>query len=360
MVEQMNMKFCRKVASFLFWIALPCIFATAQGSTANSKHAMELFRQQYWADAATAFAEVERETPGKTDALLFRAKALIEMGAAVEAESALRAYLASHPASGEASYLLARVLFMQDRSEDSVHAYESAAKLQPATSDELTELARVHIRLSDMAAAAAYLEKALTLDARNVEARHQLGRVLYKQGKLDDAIDAFEKVLQAQPTRIGALDNLGLTLERKGEYQRAMELYQKAIEVDKTSSKHNENPYLNQALLLVKLGKQEDALPLLYRAFYINSTCFRAQFGLGQAYFGLKRMEEALQHTEQAVALNPADGASHYFLARLYANLGKPELAEHYFQLTRELAAHNGGVHGAGTGMAKDVDMLRE
>lgn len=44
------------------------------------KTAVALFDQQHWAEAACAFATLERQSPGKTDALLFSVFALPQIG----------------------------------------------------------------------------------------------------------------------------------------------------------------------------------------------------------------------------------------------------------------------------------------
>jgi tetratricopeptide (TPR) repeat protein len=297
---------------------------------------------------------VAQSAPGKAD--LADATALLVSGKPAEAETILRTLLAAHPDSVGAFYLLADSLYQQDRAEEALKTFEKAAGLRAPNSDQLTTIARVYIRLADAAKAQAALERALSLNDHNTEARYQLGRVLYKTGDLDRAIDSFELVVKAQPQRIGALDNLGLTLERKGFPDRAIEAYGKAIKADVGTARHSERPYLNLGTLLVKLGRYEEAVPLLNQALYRNPKCFSARSALGQAYLSLQRLEDSQREIELAVSLNPSDSAAHYFLGRLYTKLSKTELAAREFQVTRELT-HKEKSRGASMGMGKEVDM---
>src|SRR5882672_6273578 len=85
--------------------------------------ALVLFQQHRWAEAAGAFESVEKAQPGKTDALLYRAKSLVNLSQFSEAAVSLEAYLARHPQSDDALYLLAYVRFREDKPQDSLKLY---------------------------------------------------------------------------------------------------------------------------------------------------------------------------------------------------------------------------------------------
>ena len=62
------------------------------GQSAACPAAMDLFRQRRWADAATGFEQCEKQYPGKSDALLYRGKALVNLKQFENAARALRTY----------------------------------------------------------------------------------------------------------------------------------------------------------------------------------------------------------------------------------------------------------------------------
>ncbi len=53
---------------------------------------------------------------------------------------------------------------------------------------------------------------------------------------------------------------------------------------------------------------------------------------LGRAYELLQRWEDAVAEYELALELDPAQNRIHYVLARIYRQLGKPELAQEEFR----------------------------
>src|SRR5664279_5638207 len=91
--------FFKKVVVFTVLLAALALSAFSQGP--SWKSAMALFDQQHWAESASAFATIEQQSPGKTDALLYRARSLTELGQMNEAEPAIEAYVTAHPASPE-------------------------------------------------------------------------------------------------------------------------------------------------------------------------------------------------------------------------------------------------------------------
>ena len=66
----------RAMIVLAIWIG----FSTSAFAQTNPNSAMELFRARRWKEAAAAFAAAEKIQPGKTDALLYQGKALVNLG----------------------------------------------------------------------------------------------------------------------------------------------------------------------------------------------------------------------------------------------------------------------------------------
>src|SRR5450432_2685009 len=100
-----------------FWIVCAIVFLALElfAQSPSFDKAMQLFQQRRWADAATAFAECEKTEPGKTDAPLYRGKALVNLVQFEEAATALERYQKTHPQSEDAAYLLAYIRFRQNK-----------------------------------------------------------------------------------------------------------------------------------------------------------------------------------------------------------------------------------------------------
>jgi tetratricopeptide (TPR) repeat protein len=311
-------------------------------------HGQELFRQREWAEASAAFAECEKVEPGKTDALLYRGKSLINLGQFEDAATALNSYREAHSRSDAAVYLLAYVSFRENKPEESLRLFTDAAKLKTPTADDLKVVALDYVLLADYDDAARYLEPALNMDPSNLEARYHLGRVRYQQNRFDLAIAAFQEVLQRDPKNLKAQDNLGLSLDAENKTDEAIAAYQKAIELDKAAPIHSEQPYLNLGVLLAKSNRMNDAIPLLVRAAEIAPNSGKVHFELGKVYFSLDRPPDAQREVEQAVRMEPGDRPSQYLLGRIYQRLGKADLAAQQFRKTEEMIHESDAKSGNG------------
>jgi len=299
--------------------------------------AMEMFRQHHWSEAGARFEQCEKQNPGKTDALLYLGKALVNLQQFQNAASALRTYQKSNPQSVDAAYLLAFVAFREDKPAESLRLFSAAAKLSPPMANDLTIAALDYVLLNQYDDAAHYLELSLQMNPNDVEARYHLGRVRYQQNQFDLAIAAFQEVIKRDPANVKAFDNLGLSLEAKNQAEAATAAYKTAIALDEASVSHSEQPYLNLGVLMAKSNRSAEAIPLLTRAAEIAPGEFKVHYELAKAYFDSTQWDSARQQAEVAVKLNPKDSSGHYLLGRIYQRLGRKELAEAEFRSTSQL-----------------------
>lgn len=334
--------------------AFAALALSAAAQTASFTQARELFRQRDWAAAATAFAACEKSDPGKTDALLYRGKSLINLEQFEDAASALQSYREAHSDSDDAAYLLAYVRFRENKPEESLQLFTEAAKLRTPTADDLKVVALDYVLLADYEDAARYLELAVKMDPANLEARYHLGRVRYQQNRFDLAIAAFQDVLKRDPTNLKAQNNLGLSLDAENKTDEAIAAYRKAIELDTAATVHSEQPYLNLGMLLAKSNRTNDAIPLLTRATEIAPKSGKVHYELGKAYFASDRLPDAQREAEQAVRMEPGDRPGHYLLGRIYQRLGKSDLAAQQFRKTEDMIHQGDG--NPGSGMSSGMD----
>jgi hypothetical protein len=62
-------------------LAAICFASTSFCQTTDRDQALNLFRQERWSEAASAFEALENQQPGQTDALLYRGKCLVNLKA---------------------------------------------------------------------------------------------------------------------------------------------------------------------------------------------------------------------------------------------------------------------------------------
>src|SRR5579859_7615977 len=209
-----------------FLLAIICIACGHQSfarSTSDFDRALAEFRAGNYAQAATMFATVESAAPGVTDALLYRAKALVHLEDFSGADQALRSYLQAHPSSSDALYMLGFVLNRENRAADSLAIYTAAAGITPPTSDDLKIVGLDYVLLNDYVDAIKWLQKAVAFDNRNKDAWYYLGRAYYTRSQLNEARKAFQIVLDLDPGNAKAENNLGLIFETEGNVAAAIE-----------------------------------------------------------------------------------------------------------------------------------------
>jgi tetratricopeptide (TPR) repeat protein len=331
-------------------LAAICFVNSSFCQNTERDQALNLFRQERWLEAASVFAALEKQQPGQTDALLYRGKCLVNLSQFKDATEALQAYIASHPQSDDAMYLLAYVFFREDKPKESLQLFTDAAKLRSPTSDHLKIVSLDYVLLKDYVDAGHYLEIVLDMDPNNLEARYYLGRVRYQQNRLDDAMAAFREVLRRDPSNVKAEDNLGLCLEGKNQVEQAIAAYQNAIALDESSLVHTEQPYLNLGILQARNNNNREALLLLTKAQKIAPKSAQVHYQLAKSLFSLNRVEDAQHEAETGLQLNPKDAPSHYLLGRIYHTLGKGDLSLQQFKLFEDLLRSDSGNSAGMTG----------
>jgi tetratricopeptide (TPR) repeat protein len=297
----------------------------------------QFFYQHRWPEAAEAFQNCELASPGKTDALLYRAKSLVNISDFSGAAASLDSYIANHSDSDDALYLLGYVRFRQDQPRQSLDAFARAAKLKAPQASDLKIAALDYVLLNDYESAARYLEQSLKMNPRDAEARYHLGRVRYQQNQFDPAIAAFEEVLRQEPANVRAEDNLGLCLEAKNQNEKAMAAYRRAIAMDATASAKIAQPYIDLGKLLNTLNRAPEAEPPLAEALKIQADSAPAHYELGRALFLLGRLQDSQSQLIEASRLDPDNSSPHYLLGRVYSRMGKSDLAQEQFKITESL-----------------------
>jgi tetratricopeptide (TPR) repeat protein len=310
---------------------------SAPQDTTVYANANSLLHQGKDAEAAQAFEVIDEKQPSATDALLQAAKARIHQQDYKSAETDLTRFLASHPRSDDALYLLSFVYFREGFAKQSLQAATRAAAIRRPIADDLKIVALDYSLLGHFDDAAKYLEMAREMDPRNAEILYFLGRVRYQQNRFDDAISVFRAVLSIDPEHVKAADNLGLALEGKGDREGAEEAYRDAIEIEQKINNPYERPWLNLGRLLRVRNDLKDAISALRKAVEINPSSADALLELGKAEISASDLQQARKDLERSIELDANSIPAHYSLARLYKKIGEEGLAAKEFALTEKL-----------------------
>ncbi|MBZ5583114.1 MAG: tetratricopeptide repeat protein [Acidobacteriia bacterium] len=269
------------------------------------------------------------------------ARAALRSGRFELAEQTVRMYLAAHPASPEAQYLLGFILFRRDRPRESLAAFTRAAAIQKPSAAALKIVGLDYALLGDYPDAIKWLEQSAAGDPRDAEAAYHLGRVCYLQNLFDRSLAAFQRALEIDPRYGKAENNLGLAYAARNESERAEAAYRKAMEIDRANGAPSQEPYINLAELLLGENRASDAPAILDAAAAIRPKSDRFGEVRGRVFLSLGRMAEAEAALRDALAAQPESGALHYQLARALKGQGKAEDAAREFARCQALlAAH--------------------
>ena len=295
------------------------------------------FRAGNYSSAAVLFADAETASPGTTDALLYQAKSLVHLQDFAGAERALRGYVASHPDSSDALYMLGFVLNRQNRPAESLVSYTKAAAIAHPMADDLKIVGLDYALLDDNADAIKWLEKAVALDGHNKDAWYYLGRAYYTKSRLIEARKAFLTVLDLDPRDAKAENNLGLIFESSAQPEAAIEAYRNAIAWQEQSPHPSEQPYVNLGNGLMEQGRTTEALGLLEKAVTLAPDNAFCRLKLGIAYLRARQLDGAQRELEKATQLEPDNAAAHYQLGKLYKAIHALDRAKAEFDRTAEL-----------------------
>lgn len=231
--------------------------------------------------------------------------------------ASLEAILRNARESSSVNALLARALL-----------YKSALARRPALVEQATVYAtravaaggndpEAHTTLGELhnasgrhTEAVASFQRALALHPNDPTALVGLGQAYEKQGRAADAETMYRKVLIIRPDSAGALMRYGSFCHRQARYAEAAAHFRKATELDPGFP----SAHVNLGAMLIKLGRPEEALPVLQRSLALRPTA-SGYSNLGTLQFTLGRYDDARKSFEKATGIAPAD-------CLIWANLG--------------------------------------
>jgi Flp pilus assembly protein TadD len=284
----------------------------------------------------------ERPSLQETDESLKSDVALIERGELTHADKDLRDYLALHPDSAEAHFLLGYVLYREARPTDSLAEYTAGARFRKPEANDLASVAMDYVLLRDYADADKWLTMAVSWQPRNALYWYYLGRTRYTENRFQDAINAFDKALELSPRDVRAEYNLGLSYDGLNRDSDAAAAYRTAIDWEQGSAHPDSQPYLDLGILLSQHGQMQAALPYLEKAVSLDGDNPKAHEELGRAQEQLHNFAHAQAEMEKAVALAPNISSLHFELGHIYQKQGLTDRAKMEFSRCAALnAAHS-------------------
>jgi Flp pilus assembly protein TadD len=295
---------------------------------------------------------------GRLDPVLTQANTFLQQGKPTDAERLLRDYLAHHPDSADAHFLLGSVLFRQiqesasigsstgvkeEKAKASLAEFAVGARYGKPTASDLKIVSLDYILLGDYPDADKWLTRMLEWTPSDSEGWYYLGRTKYNENRFDEAVHAFQQCLKLEPQNVKAEDNLGLAYAGLNRVNDAVAAYHSAIEWQKDAPTKNPGPFIDLADLLLDQNRSKEAIPYLSEAIQIAPQDSTAHELLGKAYARLDEFPQARAELEKAAELAPQNPNLPCILGPMYRKQGLPEKAK----LALDRCASLNGTHSS-------------
>jgi tetratricopeptide (TPR) repeat protein len=177
-------------------------------------------------------------------------------------------------------------------------------------------------------------------DPGNWVAQCQIGEILLCLGRPREAEKAFESAEVFAPE----IDR-GCVLAWKGEFYLWRGLYSRALRcLEEAARRPAQYVHCWRGGALVRLGRHEEALPVLERAMAVSPEDIEARIWRGEALYRLGRYREALKHLDSLLArLGDSNFYAHVLRGLVHGRLGDPRAMRRDFKaLPSDVAAHMG------------------
>ena len=186
--------------------------------------------------------------------------------------------------------------------------------------------ARDSVRRGDFPAAVRQYEQLLAIAPDLEEARWELTKIRLRAQDWDKAAEQLELLLEANPDRVAYLDALAAILQKKAYYGRALELFGRAVKNDG----ENVESLVGMVQSLVKLRRQEEALPFLQKLHRLRPADRGIQRDLARIAFETGHFEIAAPHLRELAAAPDSDVPLLEMAAKAHEHLGLDNLAAAY------------------------------
>lgn len=277
--------------------------------------------------------QLDPKLPG---AHMFLGIANYQMHRLGKAREALQTEIALNDANAEADMWLGVVELADGHPEKAVPPLDRAAELAPNDLNVLDYRARAHTLVARDSYAAMYklapdswqvhralgesyaetgktaesiveYKTALAMQPQNSDLYEALGNAYQKVSKFAEAKQAYEQELRLSPHNMVALYNLGkISIENQEDAKSGVPLLEEVV----TAYRHSAPADFYLGLGLVKLGRDQDAIPYLEKVGQDESTGEmpkRAAYELARAYRRVGREEDSKRALAEFQKLKSAD-----------------------------------------------------
>ena len=328
-------------------------------------------------DPANAVAAAEKMEAFGPEMALRVAKLFVWKERFPESLPLLSRVAEASPGSAEANFLLATALFRTGQTGRMWPYLEKARRLDPDSAPTLLlygsgllaegEFSRARERLleaqrlrpqdprlrfllgkaligeGDHAGAIAQLEALVTQDPDKPEVHLLLLSAYRSKGDIQATTRQARQVVRKFPAHLQSQLEAGMDLQTVGEFESAEQALRRAVDLSEGKPADRRQARFNLATVLVKLGRDDQAAPLLQEVVDAGPGEVEARVELGDSYLRTGDYEKAVRVLQEAVARDGKNKRAHLLLGKAFTRLGRHQEAGRHFQAFQELETADAG-----------------
>jgi tetratricopeptide (TPR) repeat protein len=264
------------------------------------RRALALHEQGRGADARPILLQLRRAFPEQIELVRMQAVVEAKLGRHGEAAALFDAVLARQPGRFDARLGRANALLALRRYDDALADFDEVLEREPGNAAVLHDRGLVLHRLARHAQALADFDRAIGLEAGEPVFHNSRGMTLLALRRIDEAIESFDRAIALTPGA-EAYAHRGNALFAAGRVEDALADYERVVSLRPMDAR----AHYNRGIALTRLTRYADAVDALDKATDLQSGFVDALVGRGNALRELERNEDALASYDRALAIDP-------------------------------------------------------
>lgn len=254
---------------------------------------------------------------------------LYQLGKYSESKAPLEKALAANPDDNNARLFLARSLVRLEEHRNAAEHLQNLARREPDNQEVWYLLGKVYMHLSEQS-----LAKMNAIDPNSVLAHEMSGEIMVSMKNYDGAVVEFKKAVDMAPQQAGTHYELANAYWNLGDWAAASAEFQAELANDP----HNcMAKWKLGNILLEQDARPDEAFADIDEALSTCPTLTQARVDRARALLKLNRNQDALPDLEAAVKASPEEPTIHFFLAQTYRALGRAQDAKSELQAFSKL-----------------------
>ena len=219
------------------------------------------------------------------------------------------------------------VLGQKERFKEAIASFSKALEIDSNSPSAYMGLGKAYLSLRRPAKAASSFESVIELEEGNAEAYEWLAKSHFAERRLDKGKEALARGLRVSPENPLLHHLYGQVLAGEERFDDAIQHFKRAIAASTGPNGQalaRDVLHHSLATALLASGRAEEGLTELKGAASINPANPMVESDLGLVYESLGQLEEALEHYQRALELEPRFAAAEESVKRVKARMGSP------------------------------------